>query len=75
MKKLFLIIVMVSIAGCTRAIIANENGITYDRVGVAKRAKVAAAAEKHCQKYDKNAVLVNDAGSVGAMGMMTFRCE
>jgi hypothetical protein len=75
MKKLILIIAMVSLAGCSRAILANEHGVTYDRVGIAKRAKVAAAAAKHCQKYDKHAILVNDAGTMGAMGMLTFKCE
>ncbi|MEH6525910.1 MAG: hypothetical protein V7723_07530 [Sneathiella sp.] len=75
MKKLILIIAMVSLVGCTRAILANEHGVTYDRVGIAKRAKVAVAAEKHCQKYDKHAILISDAGSVGALGMLSFKCE
>lgn len=70
MRKI-IIISMLVLAGCSaRPILQNEAGVTYERVTLGNKGKTAAAAQKHCALYGKNAVLTDSGG-----GVMSFRCE
>lgn len=70
MKKI-IIISMLALAGCSaRPILANPEGITFERVSHGNKAKTAAAAQRHCEQYGKNAVQ-SDSG----YGSLTFRCK
>lgn len=71
MRKIAIILPLILLAACSaRQIIANPSGVTYDRVSHGNITRVAAAAQKHCAQYGKNAIQ-SDRGS----GSVTYRCE
>lgn len=71
MKKIAMIFSLLLLAACSaRPILANSSGITYERVSHGNIAKTAAAAQKHCAQYGKNAIQ-----SDRSYGSVTYRCE